>query len=230
METKYINTVETAKIVKKILNDYWPDIKWSVRSDKYAGGSSLKVKWTDGPTEGQVKEITDYFEGASFDGMIDLKSYVKKIELDENGDEINVSYGPDYIFPSRKTSENFVKQVAKVVIDYYNLDESLLQKVKENYGGSYHWDVWDVKPFDNAPDNLTTYFHRFARKMEADKDGNIKKPRLSSSYLKELAAKAYAQDDMYIFINELEKDHGIDSRIGKRLYWEYERNFKDQAA
>jgi len=72
--TKYITTTDTAKIIRKILKKYHPDIKFSVRSKSYSGGSSITINWTDGPTERQIKRITEYFEGASFDGMIDLKS------------------------------------------------------------------------------------------------------------------------------------------------------------
>ncbi len=42
-------------------------------SDRYAAGASIRVKWTDGPLVSEVKTITDGFEGAGFDGMIDLK-------------------------------------------------------------------------------------------------------------------------------------------------------------
>ena len=49
MEKKYFDTVETAKLIRKALKAKFPGVKFSVRSRKYAGGSSIDVVWTDGP-------------------------------------------------------------------------------------------------------------------------------------------------------------------------------------
>lgn len=76
-QREYLSCAETAKLVRSALKREFPGVKFSVRSDTYAGGASIDVRWTDGPTADQVGAITDQFRGADFDGMIDLKSYTE---------------------------------------------------------------------------------------------------------------------------------------------------------
>lgn len=71
-----LSTTDTAKVIRKALKRAFPKVKFSVRSDSYSGGSSIDVSWTDGPTSDQVDEVVKRYAGATFDGMIDLKSYV----------------------------------------------------------------------------------------------------------------------------------------------------------
>lgn len=72
-EPRYISTTDTAKLVRKLLKAKFPGVKFSVRSDKYAGGSSIRVDWTDGPTAKLVDAYVQPFAGSGFDGMIDYK-------------------------------------------------------------------------------------------------------------------------------------------------------------
>lgn len=71
----YISTTDTAKLIRVVLKDKFPKTKFSVVSDKYAGGSSIRVRWTDGPTTKLVEPYVNAFAGAGFDGMIDMKYY-----------------------------------------------------------------------------------------------------------------------------------------------------------
>lgn len=68
-----INVADTAKILRKRLKAEFPNVKFSVRSKSYAGGASISVNWTDGPLTADVASITNQYQGAGFDGMIDLK-------------------------------------------------------------------------------------------------------------------------------------------------------------
>jgi hypothetical protein len=72
---EYLSVAETAKLVRVALGKHFPSIKFSVRSRSYAGGASIDIHWTDGPRSKDVDRIAGGFEGASFDGMNDLKSY-----------------------------------------------------------------------------------------------------------------------------------------------------------
>lgn len=69
---EYIDTAEQAKLIRAALKREFPGQKFSVRIDRYAGGSSVRVSWTDGPTESQVEAVAKVYEGGGFDGMIDL--------------------------------------------------------------------------------------------------------------------------------------------------------------
>ena len=74
--TRYLTCAETAKLIRAELRRCYPGVKFSVRSSTYAGGASIRVEWTDGPTDEAVTGTARVFAGARFDGMVDLKSYV----------------------------------------------------------------------------------------------------------------------------------------------------------
>lgn len=73
----WIDTAEVAKLIRKALKrefgESFPGTKFSVRSERYSGGSSVNVGWTDGPTTYAVDKVIGVYSGADFDGMVDLK-------------------------------------------------------------------------------------------------------------------------------------------------------------
>jgi hypothetical protein len=70
---EYISCADTAKLVRAALKHTFTTTQFSVRSKTYSGGASITVEWTDGPTSGEVERVTGQFNGADFDGTIDLK-------------------------------------------------------------------------------------------------------------------------------------------------------------
>jgi hypothetical protein len=99
-----IDLVDVAKLIRKTLKAEFPGIKFSVRSERYSMGASIDVRWTDGPSERAVRAFTDLYEGADFDGMIDLKSYKDSILTTEDGAEV-VKFGVDFVVPQREISD-----------------------------------------------------------------------------------------------------------------------------
>lgn len=108
---RYISVNETSKIIKRTLQAAFPDVKFSVRLDKYSGGSSIDASWTDGPTDKQVKAILDRFDGKGFDGMTDM-SY-------DCGERMykreKVDFHSGYVRGGRKYSREFTRLVAERV-------------------------------------------------------------------------------------------------------------------
>lgn len=74
---EYISVTDTAKLIRKKLAATFPGIKFSVKCDKYSGGASIDIAWTDGPLDRQVQAAVAPFNGAGFDGMIDLQYYYR---------------------------------------------------------------------------------------------------------------------------------------------------------
>ena len=64
------NTASAAAL--KPLRAAFPGVPFSVRSTSYSGGSSVWVKWTDGPSKGHVDDALSGFAGHDFDGSIDM--------------------------------------------------------------------------------------------------------------------------------------------------------------
>lgn len=104
MPHEYISVTDTAKLIRKDLKKNWPTIKFYVHSASYAGGASIHVYWTDGPTSDAVNKIIKQYEGADFDGMQDLKSYH---ESTLNGRK--VQYDADFVFAQRSISNETEK-------------------------------------------------------------------------------------------------------------------------
>lgn len=148
MSKRYIDTVDVAKMVRKVLKKNFAGQKFSVRSDRYAGGSSIRVSWIDGPTEKEVSAVAGWLHGSTFDGMIDLKSYHDTV-LD-TGEEVRL--GNDFIFFDRESSDEAKAAMAKKIeavigepfdknkrykaFNDYETGEVKLHSTQEEYG--YH--------------------------------------------------------------------------------------------
>lgn len=103
-EKEYISVTDTAKLVREALKMAFPNIKFSVRSSQYSGGASIDVSWVDGPREQAVEQVAKVFEGSTFDGMIDLKSYHTSTLVNEDGTTRTVHFGADYVFCRREVT------------------------------------------------------------------------------------------------------------------------------
>ena len=67
-----LSVAETARIIRAALETAFTGVKFSVQSEKYSGGCSVNVSWTDGPTGEEVDAVAGMFKGKRFDGMIDM--------------------------------------------------------------------------------------------------------------------------------------------------------------
>jgi len=89
----YITAAQTARLIRTVLTrNFWKQ-KFSVRSEEYAGGSSINVRWTDGPRAEDVEKVVSVFKCAGFDGSIDY-AYSKRFWLYPDGNaSLGVSEG-----------------------------------------------------------------------------------------------------------------------------------------
>ena len=61
--------VQVTSKIRKELKAKFPGVKFSVRKRSY---DSVSVNWIDGPTEEEVKAVTDKYKDSYFDGMQDM--------------------------------------------------------------------------------------------------------------------------------------------------------------
>jgi hypothetical protein len=134
---RYIPVAECAKILRKMLKASFPDTKFSVRSDSYSGGASIRVSWVDGPPSQLVEPIAQKLKGEDFDGMIDMASsrfhwlmpdgtvtLAHRGGTDKSRGTIAeefyekpspeaelVSFGSDYVFCTRTESQEMLQKV-----------------------------------------------------------------------------------------------------------------------
>lgn len=117
---KYINCVDTAKLIRAALKESFPNVKFSVNSKSYAGGASITIGYFDGPTSEQVKAVVGVFEGSYFDGMQDYKG-----QNYANLDGEEVKFGADFVFVNRKVSNDLLLGVVCEVQNQYQLDNEV---------------------------------------------------------------------------------------------------------
>lgn len=95
--TIYVSATDTAKHVRAALKENFPGTRFSVRTTKYAGGASLDVNWTGGPTTPKVDAVIKDYEGTEPDASGD---FCDPVTHEKNGDRIQ--YGARHILTSRK--------------------------------------------------------------------------------------------------------------------------------
>ncbi len=76
MSTKQMsNHAHAAKLIRAELKKAFPLTKFSVTSESYSMGNSIRIHWNNGPTTNAVKEISKKYQEGHFDGMTDCYEY-----------------------------------------------------------------------------------------------------------------------------------------------------------
>lgn len=141
----YIGSTDTAKLIRAQLKAKFPGTKFSVRTDKYSGGSSIRINWVDGPTDDMVEAVVSAFNGSGFDGMTDYKysqgawlmpdgsADLRSVEAHygTDGDTIEaakdgaipVSFCADFIFTNREISRSAMDRALRSYAARYPGDE-----------------------------------------------------------------------------------------------------------
>jgi hypothetical protein len=91
-----------SKNLRALLKKNFPGVKFSVRSSSFSGGSSIDIRWTDGPTRAAVDAIADQFSQGSFNGMEDIYEYSRAVWPELFG-------GAKYVHSSREFSDQAVE-------------------------------------------------------------------------------------------------------------------------
>lgn len=140
--TDYISQTETNKLIRRVLRESFPSVKFSVRTR----GGSTNIDWTNGPNSNQVEHLISVFEGSYFDGMIDYKGS-RFAWLDGN----EAHFMADFIFCHRGWSERLERRIASRIIKKYRLAElpgrptdadSYIERYKNG-------DLYNMSPFAN---------------------------------------------------------------------------------
>ena len=66
-EGDFLSAADSAAAIRSELRVAFRGVKFFVRSRRYAGGASVDVRWTDGPTAAAVDAVVDRWRGADVD-------------------------------------------------------------------------------------------------------------------------------------------------------------------
>lgn len=160
VEKEYVTVADTAKLIRQVLKKAFPGVKFSVRSKSYSGGASVRVNWVDGPRIKEVEPVVSRFEGATFDGMIDLKEYKDELVVTSDGNLKKVHYGADFVFCSRSYSVPFFTEKARIVAERYSVD--MPEILISDYNGSPYLATDSIIP--NIGERFGTMIYREAEK------------------------------------------------------------------
>lgn len=175
----YITPADTNKLIRKALAEFWPKVDFSVRLQ--SGGNSARITWVDGPTEEEIRLVTDRFRGADFDGMEDLESSVYGIHPETLKE---VHFGTKYVFTERMTSVGFLKEVAQKVCDRYGLPLPEIQKHNYDKGANVVED-WSLCPgggSETLAHMIWQEAHRTAAGKPAPVDDDSDTPKSNKGY------------------------------------------------
>lgn len=184
--TRYIDTKEVAKIIRKRLRATFSGVKFSVRIERFAGGSAVRINWTDGPSATMVKNITDQYASAGFDGMIDM-AYTKDHWLLPDGSAVlahspgttgsmglhepveNEKPHPDaelvhfcsgYVTTNRIMTEKLIKAKMKITAKKWGVDTSSLKIEPHNEYSSAWVRGANELYVENAQERFNQLMHR----------------------------------------------------------------------
>lgn len=76
---KVADTRKTTQLLKKYLTEKF-GVKFSVRTEKYSGGSSMNVSYVGGPAKGKVEAIVNRLQYGSFNSMEDIYEHKNDAE------------------------------------------------------------------------------------------------------------------------------------------------------
>lgn len=100
--------------IRTELKRAFPNVRFSVRKEDWG---SIRVTWTDGPTESAVKEITDKYKGGSFNGMEDIYVHADSPWTTLFG-------GSKYVFTARDASPALIgRAIDELFANHGGLDQ-----------------------------------------------------------------------------------------------------------
>ena len=182
--TDYISITETNKLMRKVLKESFPGVKFSVRGKSYAGGGSTNIGWTDGPNAKQVEGLISVFEGSYFDGMIDYKGS-RYGTLDGQ----DVHFMTDFIFCNRDESIEFELRVISRIANKYDSDADTGDIHDEFHNGS----LYDVTPWGEQCTGMSTLSMQATIRSALSKHTFCPFPKSSET----LARVKFSGDDGY---------------------------------
>lgn len=104
-------TKTSTSLLKKYISEKY-GMKVSVKSDKYSGGSSMRISYDLGLKTSHIENDLKRLERGNFNGMIDLYEYKNAAErgIKINGVELEMY---DYVFVDREISNEFELKIAQ---------------------------------------------------------------------------------------------------------------------
>lgn len=131
-DTTWDDLVVGAKNIRTELKQAFPGIKFSVKTERFSGGDSIDVRWTDGPTTKKVDEIISKYQAWSFDAMTDSSSYNPSPWTDLFGEA-------RFVKSNRNYSDDMVAKAIEIVVKKWAGPDDEVPTVDDYRKGNTHY-------------------------------------------------------------------------------------------
>ena len=112
-----------SKLIRKALKELFPDVKFSVRLDRYSMGNSIDIRWKDGPASRTMEQTG-------------IKWTFGSVSHDEQTGEI-LSGGNSFVFNEREYSDDARKWANDYIKQKFDVDDATLK-----YDNIYNEEIW----------------------------------------------------------------------------------------
>jgi len=128
-----------AKEIRKILKRYFPTTRFSVRSSCFSGGSSVTIRWVDGPKKRKVEKLVWPFQYGHFDGSADLY---------ECSNVRNDIPQVTFVYCIRKMSDELCRRILDAELPRFGLEHLRNRGLDETIeGGLGVPGIWTLRQF-----------------------------------------------------------------------------------
>lgn len=140
----------TAAAIRKLLKAHFPATTFSVVTERGSLVSSVRIAWTDGPTERRVEELVEGFEAGHFDGMTDSYTYDRDAVLTIDG----AVYRPGcrYVSTARTVSPALANRCIAQLVRYWGGISNPPVAVPSRFGTGY--EIADHRGHERLRDDL----------------------------------------------------------------------------
>jgi hypothetical protein len=143
--TRDLNITEIAKLAREEFAAIFPEMKWSVRIDRFAGGQSINATGTNYPYNPYTKEYLDEIAKGKTQSQISESNWRYK---NAGGSEMYVEVYNDQYKKDLKTAEQVLKQYR------FNDSDGGIDYFHTNFYDHTKIDLtdWEQKLFENDPE------------------------------------------------------------------------------
>ena len=143
--TKNLDVTEIAKLAREEFAAIFPEMKWSVRIDRYSGGQSINATGTNYPYNPYTKEYLDEIAKGKTQSQISESNWRYK---NAGGSEMYVEVYNDQYKKDLKTAEQVLKQYR------FNDSDGGIDYFHTNFYDHTKIDLtdWEQKLFENDPE------------------------------------------------------------------------------
>lgn len=99
-DSGWVPMAGTSSVIRQFIKQRWPELKFRISSDTFAGGDSVTVYIQKPITDKVYKEVNaelDGFQTGNFNGMIDLYEYKEKSGISVEVDKVKYNFDTKYM-------------------------------------------------------------------------------------------------------------------------------------